>query len=315
MQDGDVSLSSHDDGFGNIKVIATPPHETSTIAPLMQDNDESLSSHDDVFGNIKVIATPPHETCTPSTIAPLMEDDDESLSSHDDCFANIKVIATPLHETCTPSTIAPLMQDADGFLSSHDDGFANNKVVATPLHETFTPSTKRVSFGPFVGVQELISRTNYTYEELKKTWYDTDDIRCMREIAKTEAKLVDSGHLVESKENSVRGLEQRTKKGSKEKKEIRMNSFAAVFLEIDFQRAESLIDDEAIADAYFKYSMPSAMTAQRLGRRDEIEARRCWRSPTHGHQKERMRGVQRESSRRSRNSIRSRRSIRELHNA
>ena len=130
-----------------------------------------------------------------------------------------------------------------------------------------------------------------------------------------------TGDLVESKDVSIRGLESRTKKGSKKKKIIRINSFAAVFLELDFQKAQDFYDDEAIAEAYFKYSMPSSISAQRIGKKDESQARRCWRSPTHCYQKETIRGQaesgKRRGSRRSTRSTRttsghSRRSIREL---
>lgn len=211
--------------------------------------------------------------------------------------------------------MAPLMQDVEASLSSHDDGFPILKdSIATPLHEScgIAPNTpmKQVSYAPFVAIREIPSWRDYTEDEIKATWYDVEDVSCMRGIARTEAKLVESGHLVESKEVSIRGLETRTKKGSKKKKEIRMNSYAAVFLEIDFQKAEAIVDDDAISDAYFKYSTPSIMIARRLARRDEIEAKRCWRSPTHCYQKETMRGQQREHSRRSRHLGHSRRSIR-----
>ena len=188
--------------------------------------------------------------------------------------------------------MAPLMEElTDVSLSSHE-GFTDRKRSVAPLH--ITGRTKHVSFGPFVAIQEILSRKNFTPQELKATWYDLDEVSCMRGIARTEAKLLESGHLTGSREVSIRGLEQRTKKGSKEKKEVRMNSYAAVFLELDYQKAEGFIDDEALAEAYFTYSMPCATTAQQTGRRDEIEARRTWRSPTHRHQKEHMRGQQRQ---------------------
>jgi hypothetical protein len=171
--------------------------------------------------------------------------------------------------------MAPLMQDGDISLSSHDDALGHNK-VATPLHESFR---KQVSFGPMVRVQEVLSRKNFTREELDATWYDLNDVQRMREIARTEAKLVDSGNFIKGKNISYRGLEAKTKKGAKWKRDIRMNSFAAVFLEIDFQKEEKNWDERAIADAYFTYSLPCTMAAQKLGKLDEIEARRIWNIP------------------------------------
>ena len=218
--------------------------------------------------------------------------------------------------------MAPLMQeDVDVLsLSSHNDAFDTAKAIATPLHErcTTTPTLKRVWFDPFVEIQETIHRSDFTEEEKEITWYSVEEVSAMRAMAKHEARLVETEDLVESKDGSIRGLESRTKKGSRKKKILRMNSFAAVFLELDFQKSQDFYDDEAIAEAYFKYSMPSSIMAQRVGKKDETQARKCWRSPTHCYQKETMRGKGDSSKRRgSRRSTRtasghSRRSIREL---
>lgn len=220
--------------------------------------------------------------------------------------------------------MAPLMQeDVDVSLSSQDDAFAAAKAIAAPLHESCTaaPTPKRVWFDPFAEIQETINRKEFSSEEKQITWYSVEEVSSMRAIARNEARLVETGDLVESKDVSIRGLESRTKKGSKKKKIIRMNSFAAVFLELDFQKAQDFYDDEQIAEAYFKYSMPSSISAQQIGKKDESQARRCWRSPTHCYQKETMRGQaesgKRRGSRRSTRSTRttsghSRRSIREL---
>eukprot|EP00533_Pseudo-nitzschia_delicatissima_P001804 CAMPEP_0116077684 /NCGR_PEP_ID=MMETSP0327-20121206/196_1 /TAXON_ID=44447 /ORGANISM="Pseudo-nitzschia delicatissima, Strain B596" /LENGTH=110 /DNA_ID=CAMNT_0003568171 /DNA_START=478 /DNA_END=806 /DNA_ORIENTATION=- len=108
----------------------------------------------------------------------------------------------------------PLMQhDIDISPSSLDgDGIPQEKPVATPLHEEFdfpiaAPPflPKEVSFAPFVAVQEIISRKDLTPEELKASWYDVEEVSCMRGIARTEAKLVESGHLVQNKEVCIRG--------------------------------------------------------------------------------------------------------------
>ena len=235
---------------------------------------------------------------------------------------NIKVIISQTEEERSNHfKMPPLMQhDIDISPSSlHGDGIPQEKSVATPLHEEFdfpiAPPPflpKEVSFAPFVVVKEIISRKELTPAELKAAWYDVEEVSCMRGIARTEAKLVESGHLVQSKEVCIRGLEQRTRKGSKKKKKNRMNSYAAVFLEMDYQKAEMIFDDEAIAEAYFKYSMPSTTAAQRVGRRDEIEAIKSWRSPTLSHQKEKMRNSSRKGPSQHNHSGRSRRSIRKI---
>merc|ERR1712071_582326 len=117
----------------------------------------------------------------------------------------------------------------------------------------------------------VMSRADYTHEELEVTWFDHSEMRQMKENARSEGKLVDSGLLVQSSEISIRGLESRTKEVMKRKRQNR-NAYAAVFFEIDCQQEEHYFDEDLIADAYFTYSEPCAMTAQMIGKRDEIEA-------------------------------------------
>lgn len=163
--------------------------------------------------------------------------------------------------------MAPLIQDMDLTLSSHEDLF-DRKTIIAPLHER----PRRVSFGAMVATYEVMSRADYTHEELEATWFDRGEMRQMKENARSEGKLVDSGLLVQGSEVSIRGLESRTKEGMKRKRQNRMNAYAAVFFEIDCQQEEHYFDEDMIADAYFTYSEPCAMTAQMIGKRDEIEA-------------------------------------------
>jgi hypothetical protein len=167
--------------------------------------------------------------------------------------------------------MAPLIQDIDLYSLSHDDVFGHKDIVA-PLHQSTMRSPRRVSFGGMVATYEVMSRADYTHEELAASWFDRDDMRRMKENARSEAKLVDSGLLVQGPDVSIRGLESRTREGMKRKRQSRLNAYAAVFFEIDCQQEEGYCDEDLVADAYFTYSEPCAMTAQMIGKRDEIEA-------------------------------------------
>jgi len=167
--------------------------------------------------------------------------------------------------------MAPLIQENDISQSSHGDLFGL-KTILTPLHESSVTRSQRVSFGAIVTIHEVLNRDDYTREELKASWFDRDDMHRMKENARSEAKLVDSNLLVPSSDVSVRGLEHRTKEGMKQKRQNRMNAYTAVFIEIDCQQEDGFYDEDLIADAYFAYSEPCAITAQMIGKRDEIEA-------------------------------------------
>merc|ERR1712151_1472870 len=168
--------------------------------------------------------------------------------------------------------MAPVIQDYDLSLSSHDDVVDQAKAINTPLHDTVISSPRSVSFGAMVSTYEVLSRNDYTYEEIEQSWFGRDDMRRMKESARSEAKLMESGLLVQSKDTSIRGLESRTRDGMRRKRQSRINAYAAVFLEIDCQDDEGYVDEELIADAYFVHSERCAMTAQMLGERDEKEA-------------------------------------------
>ena len=66
--------------------------------------------------------------------------------------------------------------------TAQHDGFDQESTIA-PLHESCKITTipkQRVSFGAFVAVREVLSRKNYTSEELGASWFDLDDICRMR---------------------------------------------------------------------------------------------------------------------------------------
>ena len=191
-------------------------------------------------------------------MAPLIKDSNLSFSSHDDIFFDISLL-------------------------SHDDAFEHQKIVA-PLHESTRINTRRrVSFGAKVDIYEVMSRADYSTEELEASWFDRDDMLRMREKSRSEAKLLDSCLLVPGTGVSIRGLESRTRIGRKIAKIRRTNAYAAVFCEIHCQQRLNFYEEElfanAIADSYFTYSKPCAMTAHMIGKRDEIEAMSIYMKP------------------------------------
>jgi len=167
------------------------------------------------------------------------------------------------------SNMAPLIQETDLLDAvSLPSLTLDEKPGLAPIPEK-TP--RRVTFGGMATVRKTISRKSYTQEEIKAAFYSCEDMRQMKETVKTEAKLLSQGLFLDQ-DNSVRGLEGRTRKGAIRKQRARINAYAAVFCEIDYQYQYENIDDEAIADAYYQYSEPNAKEAQELAQQDELEA-------------------------------------------
>jgi hypothetical protein len=124
-----------------------------------------------------------------------------------------------------------------------------------------------------------MSLSEYTPDEVKASWLNIDDMRRIKDESRSEAKLLDAGLLLAEKS---RGLEHRTRDGHKRKRRNRMRAYAAVFCEIEFQREEEILDEDAIADAYCACSEPCAIAAQQIGERDAMEALYIYRDTKKG---------------------------------
>ncbi len=169
--------------------------------------------------------------------------------------------------------MAPLIDNCDLSASSQDELFGVKTGGVAPLHElTDCTAPRRVSFFPMSVTYEILSRDDYSPKELKASWFDADDMRRMKQDARSTAKLYRSGSLVTSENASIRGLESRTRDGMKRKREARLNTYDTVFSELDKQRKNDVYGHELVAHAYSFCSQHSARLAQRLGKQDAVEA-------------------------------------------
>lgn len=170
--------------------------------------------------------------------------------------------------------MAPLIDDStmdlDMSLSGFDQAMTDKITVGAPLHLHF--QQRCVSFCAVVGVLEVLNRDDFSPEERESCWYDRVDLRQMKEITKSEARLMECGLQQESEDVCLRGLESRTKEGARTKRQNRANAIAAVFFELESQEDDGILDDEAVADAYFNSSEHCHVAAQMLGMRDARDA-------------------------------------------
>ncbi len=182
--------------------------------------------------------------------------------------------------------MAPLIQENIDLSYSNDDEilFSDYKSLPSPpLHEACdaTPAApvqqqKRVWFAAMTIEYDVMSRYEYTREELDASWYGAKEMKKIKDTARSEAKLVEAGLLVEEPNFSVRGLENKTRKGVIRKRKKRSNAYLSVFFEIDSQVEEGYFDDELVADAYYVYSEPCAIEAEKIGKQDAIDAQEIY---------------------------------------
>jgi hypothetical protein len=185
--------------------------------------------------------------------------------------------------------MAPLISETDYLVTDIGDyNFFSEAVVSkqtstAPLHSASAKSRRRrVAFATDVIEHGMMSRVEYTAEEMKATWYDRSSLRQMKDCARSEARLVESGVLVEGDDVSIRGLEAKTSNGLRRKRQNRMNAYAAVFFEIDTQQDMGMADDDAVADAYFTFSEPCLVAAHMIALRDAEDAKIAMQSMKSG---------------------------------
>lgn len=169
-----------------------------------------------------------------------------------------------------------LIRDSDASLSGHNE-MLDRTAIMTPPHNSNTMTTipRRVSFAAAATLYLVRSYVDYTPEELEASWFDVDERDKIMSNAIEEVMLMDYGCLVrDTPDVSRRGLQRFTREGRKTTRQNRLDAYDAVCSEIERQHKlrQQWLNDEPIANAYFTYSEPCAMTAELIGKRDEIEA-------------------------------------------
>ena len=174
--------------------------------------------------------------------------------------------------------MAPLIQDIELSYSDNDEilySDSNYKSLpAPPLHEQ--KEAKRVGFSAMTVEYQVMNRYDYTAEEKEASWFGISEMKTIKDAARSEAKLVEKGLLQETCDFSVRGLEQKTKRGILRKRKRRSNAYMAVFFEIDSQIEEGFCDVELVADAYYLYTEPCAIEAEKIAKQDALEAKKIY---------------------------------------
>ena len=167
--------------------------------------------------------------------------------------------------------MGPLIHDSELSHSTHDR--YDHKTDIAPLYDTTIHEHRRqVSFDDMDTVHEVMCLNEFTSKEKKTTWYNMKDMIRMKEQARTDARIIDCGIIILGTCVSNRGIEGKTREGGQRKGKLRLNAYAAVFSEIEFQERQGIIDDEVLADTYYIHSSHSAKEALKIGQEDEAEA-------------------------------------------
>merc|ERR1712195_235778 len=166
--------------------------------------------------------------------------------------------------------------DGGGVVLGADSRTSTGSYIANRASDKITPICDNVCVcrsGSVADTQALASLVCHYIRQHKLEIGENPEVS-------TVAKLFNMIECNNGDDDDVckRGLESRTKSGMRRKKHNRTNAYAAVFLEIDYQEDEGTFDEEVIADAYFMYSDQCQVSAQIIGKQDEIEANRSMKT-------------------------------------
>ena len=128
---------------------------------------------------------------------------------------------------------------------------------------------KSVEFFAYTDVIEIQGLQDFTFKERGRIWYTLEQLDSMRPgLNKVNSLFRNCG------EDCMRGLEFRTKKGSKRRLSNYVNAGLSVIDEQEFQWTEGISDPETMAKIYANQTKHCAKSANVLAVLDEMYARK-----------------------------------------
>lgn len=148
-------------------------------------------------------------------------------------------------------------------------------VVSTTNEKAKKTQTKKcsaVTFNETVSVRPISHYSNMTMREIRDTWYSRSEmITIKRNLVADVADMVIMGQPKDPELFTARGLEYRTKKGSKLHLLNKLNGIEAVLHAQAVQRMTGISEPDGIRHAYLQQSERCLALAQVRGVQDEIE--------------------------------------------
>jgi hypothetical protein len=148
---------------------------------------------------------------------------------------------------------------------------ASAEIETTPLTEPshFSEIDRTVRFAPTAGVRRCLSRTEYTPEEIKATWYQDEEYRTIRKDCCKQINKMQNGEVLKDKKYCSRGLESHTRLAAISKTQNRKTANNAALDEQEEQQRMGVVDEQAIAQRYQQTTSSMQLWATAIGFRDQ----------------------------------------------
>eukprot|EP00538_Stauroneis_constricta_P013663 CAMPEP_0119546008 /NCGR_PEP_ID=MMETSP1352-20130426/596_1 /TAXON_ID=265584 /ORGANISM="Stauroneis constricta, Strain CCMP1120" /LENGTH=317 /DNA_ID=CAMNT_0007590657 /DNA_START=95 /DNA_END=1048 /DNA_ORIENTATION=+ len=164
---------------------------------------------------------------------------------------------------------ASVSSSSSSCASADDDDAADVGGRHHHMHDFQKRHHPSVSFNPQVRVRKIFIEDDCIVVP-QEIWYDDIDYAAIKQESKDTIKIYKAGRLSDDDEDyCFRGLESRTKKGAKKRKELREKYRVTVLLEHMRQRYQRSIDEEELAIIACDLSLENQFEAYRRAVQDE----------------------------------------------
>ena len=117
-------------------------------------------------------------------------------------------------------------------------------------------STRTVRFCEEVNVRFTICLDEYSPAEKVAAWYTSEDNEIMKSERKSTIKIMERGNpFVNDGQHYFRGLEYKTREGSRRRQFNQVDATMVVMDEQDAQQQKGIVDPEALAQIYLNCTM------------------------------------------------------------
>ena len=134
---------------------------------------------------------------------------------------------------------------------------------------------KSVSFSKqLAAIQQIDSLDQISDEERSMIWFTREEFADIKSSYQEIIAMARNKEFVQDSDNfCTRGLECRSKAGSRRRRETQLNALFAVLCEQERQQIEGIEQLESLAIVYRQFSYHSQQAATNMGRRDEHDIR------------------------------------------
>jgi hypothetical protein len=124
-------------------------------------------------------------------------------------------------------------------------------------------------------VHFILSRHDYTTEELRASWYQDDEYARMTTECCKQIRRMEEGQILKDKKYCSRGLESHTRLGTISKSKNQKLAISTLLEDQVENRQLGVDDEEALAQHYNQATSSCQLWATAVGLRDQKEAERC----------------------------------------